>query len=93
VSDKTAERLDSVEQIAEQLTSAEQIAEFRSGSHDFENRMHRFNMTFLRALAKPYCLQVTGQRTAIQDTMKRLQSILLSMTDQIRPPQENYWWC
>lgn len=53
VSDKTAERLDSVEQIAEQLTSAEQIAEFRSGSHDFENRMHRFNMTFLRALAKP----------------------------------------
>ncbi|CAN5341503.1 hypothetical protein BH11CYA1_BH11CYA1_46300 [soil metagenome] len=27
--------------------------QFRTGSHDFENRMHKFNMSFLRALAKP----------------------------------------
>jgi len=46
-SQKKAERPDSDEQVAEQSY------EFRSGSHDFENRMHKFNMTFLRALAKP----------------------------------------
>ncbi len=44
---KKSERLNSDEQLAEQSY------EFRSGSHDFENRMHKFNMTFLRALAKP----------------------------------------
>ncbi len=27
--------------------------QYRTGTHDFENRLHKFNMTFLRALAKP----------------------------------------